>query len=40
MEAPRLHTEGGDLWVDDRAGEASLRALAACGTPWCRATWT
>ena len=27
MEAPRLHTEGGDLWVDDRAGEASLRAL-------------
>jgi len=27
MEAPRLHTEGGDLWVDDRVGEPSLRAL-------------
>ncbi len=27
MDAPRLHTEGGDLWVDDRAGAAHLAAL-------------
>jgi gamma-glutamyltranspeptidase/glutathione hydrolase len=31
IEAPRLHTEGGDLWVDDRVGEASLKALARMG---------
>jgi gamma-glutamyltranspeptidase / glutathione hydrolase len=28
IEAPRLHTEGGELWVDDRVG---LQALAALG---------
>ncbi len=27
IEAPRLHTEGGDLWVDDRVGEQALAAL-------------
>jgi gamma-glutamyltranspeptidase/glutathione hydrolase len=27
MEAPRLHTEGQDLWVDDRVGESALAAL-------------
>jgi gamma-glutamyltranspeptidase/glutathione hydrolase len=27
MEAPRLYTEGGDLWVDERAGAANLAAL-------------
>ena len=25
--APRLYTEGGELWVDDRAGAAHLAAL-------------
>ena len=33
IEAPRLHTEGGDLWVDDRVGEASLKALEKMGHP-------
>ncbi|MBI2526337.1 MAG: gamma-glutamyltransferase [Candidatus Rokubacteria bacterium] len=33
MEAPRLHTEGGDLWVDDRAGAAHLKALARMKHP-------
>jgi gamma-glutamyltranspeptidase/glutathione hydrolase len=33
IEAPRLHTEGGDLWVDDRVGTASLAALARMGHP-------
>ena len=33
MEAPRLHCEGGDLWVDDRVGEANLRALAKMRHP-------
>jgi gamma-glutamyltranspeptidase/glutathione hydrolase len=27
VETPRLHTEGGDLFVDDRLGEANLAAL-------------
>jgi gamma-glutamyltranspeptidase/glutathione hydrolase len=27
MEAPRLHTEGADLWVDDRVGAATLETL-------------
>jgi len=31
IEAPRLHTEGGDLWVDDRVGETSLKALRRMG---------
>src|SRR5215475_3936581 len=33
IEAPRLHTEGGDLWVDDRVGQANLRALEKMGHP-------
>ncbi|HEX9125154.1 MAG TPA: gamma-glutamyltransferase, partial [Methylomirabilota bacterium] len=33
IEAPRLHTEGGDLWVDDRVGEGSLKALERMGHP-------
>ncbi len=33
IEAPRLHTEGGDLWVDDRVGEKALAALAKMGHP-------
>jgi gamma-glutamyltranspeptidase/glutathione hydrolase len=33
IEAPRLHTEGGDLWVDDRVGEANLKALGRMGHP-------
>jgi len=33
IEAPRLHTEGGDLWVDDRVGPASLKALERMGHP-------
>jgi len=33
IEAPRLHTEGGDLWVDERVGTASLAALARMGHP-------
>lgn len=31
VEAPRLHTEGGRLEVDDRVGEAALRALGRRG---------
>jgi len=31
IEAPRLHTEGEDLWVDDRVGPAVLRALERLG---------
>lgn len=31
VEAPRLHTEGGALEVDDRVGETALRALARRG---------
>ncbi|HSL48554.1 MAG TPA: gamma-glutamyltransferase family protein [Candidatus Deferrimicrobiaceae bacterium] len=31
IEAPRLHTEGGELWVDDRVGEKSLAALRKMG---------
>jgi gamma-glutamyltranspeptidase/glutathione hydrolase len=33
IEAPRLHTEGGDLWVDDRVGDSSLKALRRMGHP-------
>ena len=33
IEAPRLHTEGGDLWVDDRVGEKALAALRRMGHP-------
>jgi len=33
IEAPRLHTEGGDLWVDDRVGAHALAALAKMGHP-------
>lgn len=33
IEAPRLHTEGGDLWVDDRVGETSLKTLKRMGHP-------
>ena len=33
IEAPRLHTEGGDLWVDDRVGAKALAALAKMGHP-------
>ena len=31
VEAPRLHTEGGDLWVNDRVGEKVIAALARMG---------
>jgi gamma-glutamyltranspeptidase/glutathione hydrolase len=31
IEAPRLHTEGGDLWVDDRVGQKALEALEKMG---------
>lgn len=31
IEAPRLHTEGGELWVDDRVGEKSLASLRKMG---------
>lgn len=31
IEAPRLHTEGDDLWVDDRVGEKTLTALRKMG---------
>ncbi len=31
MEAPRLHTEGGDVWVDDRVGAARIAALKKMG---------
>lgn len=31
IEAPRLHTEGDDLWVDDRVGERTLTALRKMG---------
>ncbi len=33
IEAPRVHTEGGDLWVDDRVGEKALTALRRLGHP-------
>jgi gamma-glutamyltranspeptidase/glutathione hydrolase len=33
IEAPRLHTEGADLWVDDRVGEDALKALKRMGHP-------
>jgi len=33
MEAPRLHTEGTDLWVDDRVGAAALATLKRMGHP-------
>ncbi len=33
IEAPRLHTEGGDLSVDDRVGEKGLAALRRLGHP-------
>ena len=33
IEAPRVHTEGGDLWVDDRVGAKALAALAKMGHP-------
>ncbi len=33
MEAPRLHTEGGDLWIDDRVGLAKIAALKKMGHP-------
>jgi len=31
IEAPRVHTEGADLWVDDRVGEDALKALKRMG---------
>ncbi|HKW94938.1 MAG TPA: gamma-glutamyltransferase, partial [Methylomirabilota bacterium] len=31
IDAPRLHTEGGEVWVDDRVGERSLAALLKMG---------
>ena len=31
IEAPRVHTEGGELWVDDRVGERPLAALRKMG---------
>jgi len=31
IEAPRVHTEGGELWVDDRVGARSLAALRKMG---------
>jgi gamma-glutamyltranspeptidase len=31
IEAPRLHTEGGELLVDDRVGEGALAGLARLG---------
>ncbi|HYL81555.1 MAG TPA: gamma-glutamyltransferase [Candidatus Acidoferrum sp.] len=31
IEAPRLHTEGDDLWVDERVGEKALAALRKMG---------
>jgi len=31
IEAPRLHSEGGELWVDDRVGERPLAALRKMG---------
>ena len=31
IEAPRLHTEGGDLWVDERVGSARLAGLKRFG---------
>jgi len=33
MEAPRLHTEGTDLWMDDRVGAATLATLKKMGHP-------
>ena len=33
VEAPRLHCEGGDLWVDDRVGDRHLAALGKMGHP-------
>jgi gamma-glutamyltranspeptidase/glutathione hydrolase len=33
IEAPRLHTEGGELWVDDRVGAKALAALKRMGHP-------
>ncbi len=33
IEAPRLHTEGGELWVSDRVGEKTLAALRRMGHP-------
>jgi gamma-glutamyltranspeptidase/glutathione hydrolase len=33
IEAPRLHCEGGDLWVDDRVGERNLATLQRMGHP-------
>lgn len=33
IEAPRLHSEGGDLWVDDRVGPTRLDALRRMGHP-------
>ncbi|HYL82545.1 MAG TPA: gamma-glutamyltransferase, partial [Candidatus Acidoferrum sp.] len=31
IEAPRLHSEGDDLWVDERVGERALAALGKMG---------
>jgi gamma-glutamyltranspeptidase/glutathione hydrolase len=33
IEAPRIHTEGGDLWVDDRVGADVLKVLRRMGHP-------
>jgi gamma-glutamyltranspeptidase/glutathione hydrolase len=33
IEAPRVHTEGGALWVDDRVGADALKALKRMGHP-------
>jgi gamma-glutamyltranspeptidase/glutathione hydrolase len=33
IEAPRVHSEGDDLWVDDRVGERALAALGRMGHP-------
>lgn len=33
MQAPRLHTEGSDLWVDDHVGPVRIAALKKMGHP-------
>jgi gamma-glutamyltranspeptidase / glutathione hydrolase len=40
MEAPRLHTEGSDLWIDDRVGPATIAALEKMGHPVVPKTMT
>jgi gamma-glutamyltranspeptidase/glutathione hydrolase len=33
IDAPRLHTEGGDLWVDDRVGAKALATVSCLVEP-------